>query len=345
MAHQIVRKNTVREFEFFPPLAWPYWLERTYEESGRRGLPLIVALHGGGQDPAGFAENWPFPELFSGPDEDNWEDRCIVLRPFGFAYFPLLGRPLRGWNPGFGGGFLRAQNDVAFVESMIAEAERMLNREMRQLGIPGPAIDPNRRFLFGYSAGGMMAYRLVNKMPDNWAALWVQSSAHGGRSYDGLTARVTNRPRGRHGVSLFAHHGELDTVVPPGPQGDPVGLAVSEVSADLNEIAGLTTAEARQYATSYRHLAAAVRDYRTHNNCDPEPFEYLSPPTTGTVGIAGPDMASRATWRQDGDTPNPEVVVHRDPDMDHTNFHDDDNAYFTAEDVWTFFKDHPRVRL
>ncbi|MDH4277794.1 MAG: hypothetical protein OEW83_06895, partial [Acidimicrobiia bacterium] len=200
MAHQIVRKNTVREFEFFPPLAWPYWLERTYEESGRRGLPLIVALHGGGQDPAGFAENWPFPELFSGPDEDNWEDRCIVLRPFGFAYFPLLGRPLRGWNPGFGGGFLRAQNDVAFVESMIAEAERMLNREMRQLGIPGPAIDPNRRFLFGYSAGGMMAYRLVNKMPDNWAALWVQSSAHGGRSYDGLTARVTNRPRGRHGV-------------------------------------------------------------------------------------------------------------------------------------------------
>lgn len=344
MGHQIVHKGTVREYEFYPPWAWPYWHQRTYDESRRRGLPLIVALHGGGQDPAGFGLNWPFPALFSGGDDANWEDRCIVLYPLGFAYLTGPdGKPLRIWNPGFGGGVLRAQNDVGFIKAMIAEVERMLTRELRELGIPGPAIDPDRRFLFGYSAGGMMAYRLVNKMPDYWAALWVQSSAYGGRSYDGLTERVTNLPRGRSGVSLFAHHGELDTVVPPGPQGDPVGLTLSEIGTALNEAAGLTAAEAQQYTTSYRHLAAAVRAFRLHNNCSPQPFEYLSPPTTGAVGVAGPETASRATWRQDGDPPNPEVIVHRDPDMDHTNFQDD--AYFTTADVWEFFKAHPRVGL
>lgn len=347
MGHQIVHKGTVREYELFPPWAWPYWHQRTYDESGRRGLPLIVALHGGGQDPTRFGLNWPFPVLFSGGDSANWEDRAIVVYPLGFAYQPWLdGEPLRIWNPGFGGGVLRGQNDVGFITAMIAAIERMMTRELRELGIPGPAIDPNRRFLFGYSAGGMMSYRVVSRMPDYWAALWVQSSAYGGRSYHGLTKRVTNLPRGRHGVSLFAHHGEDDTVVPPGPITSTTGLAVSDFAAGLNAIAGLPAAEARQYTTSYRHLAAAVQDYRVHNNCEPEAFEYLHPDPNGVggvTGLGGAETASRATWRQAGDPPNPEVIAYVDPDMDHSNFQD--NPYFTADHVWDFFKSHPRVAL
>ena len=341
MTYQLEHKGLVREFDFYPPIGWPYWRQRVEEETGRQGLPLIVALHGGGQNPLDFTANWPFANLFSGPDNANWEDRCLVLYPWGFApaSLALTREPVRGWNMGFASGFPVETGDVGFIKKMIDTVEELLQRELRTLGIEGPAIDPDRRFLFGYSAGGMMAYRLANRMPNHWAALWVQSAAYGGRAADGITARVTNQPTGRHAVSLFAHHGEADVVVPPGPFNDPVGLVPSEFATDVYEAVGLTTPEAEEYTTSYRHLAAAVKAYRLHNNCKEDPFESL----TTEPDVGGGSASRKATWRQAGDPPNPEVVAYRDPDMDHTNFVP--NRYFDIDDVWDFFKTHPRVRL
>ena len=52
MTFQLVHDDQLREFEFFAPKGWPYWVEQAHEQDGRRGLPLVIALHGGAQDPA-----------------------------------------------------------------------------------------------------------------------------------------------------------------------------------------------------------------------------------------------------------------------------------------------------
>lgn len=339
MPYQLVHDGVVREFEFYPPIGWPAWVERVYAEDGRRGLPLIVALHGGGQEPGTLAANWPFPLLFLNPDDMNWEDRFFVLYPYGFSYIPdLTGEPVRGWNTGFSGEYLTTQDDVGFVQAMIDAVEEMLQAKLDELGISGPAIDVDRRFLFGYSMGGMMSYRLVNEMPNHWAALWVMSGAYGGRSHDGRTPTVTWPPSGSAGVSLFAHHGEDDPVVPPGPLDDPSGHEVSQPSETLYLATGLV-AEAPVFAGSVRNFAAAVLAYRTHNDCASTPFSH----STVESDVGGGTTSQKAVWRQDGNLANPEVVAYFDPDMEHTNVVP--NRYFTWGDVWEFFKAHPRIDI
>ncbi|MBL8701602.1 MAG: hypothetical protein JNK67_24695 [Alphaproteobacteria bacterium] len=340
MPYQIVHDGVVREFEFYAPYGWPYWVERAFGEDGRDGLPLIVALHGGGQLPANFATDWPFPLLFNGPDNAAWEDRAFVLYPYGFSYVPdPAGEPLRGWNSGFSGSYLASQDDVGFIRAMLDAVQAMLARELRALGSERRAIDADRRFLFGYSMGGMLGYRLASEMPDTWGALWAMSAAFGGRSHDGLTPTVTHPPRGRTGISLFAHHGDLDTVVPPGPNNDPSGLAPSALSRDAYVATGVASPDAEAYATSLRHLAATALTYRTYNNCRSSAYDVQ----TGLADVSGGTGSTQYTYRQDGSPANPEVIVYRDPAMEHANFVA--NRYFTASDVWAFFKAHPRIDL
>lgn len=340
MPYQLVHEGVVREFEFYPPSGWAYWHQRARTEDGRQGLPLVIALHGGGQNVANFAADWPFPLLFNTSDNANWQDRCFVLYPYGFSYVPALdGSPMRGWSTGFSGAYLPVHDDVGFIQAMIAAVEQLLRRELDALGLAGPPIDRDRRYLFGYSMGGMLAYRLASAVPDTWAALWVMAAAYGGRSSDGLSQTVTHPPRGRSAVSLFAHHGDLDTLVPPGPDNDPSGLALSTDIHDLLVATGLTTAEADLHATSVRHLAAAALTYRTHNNCRSTAYQVL----TGQDDVAGTASSTKYVFRQDGNPPNPEVVVYRDPTMAHGNFVA--SRYFRAADVWQFFKDHPRIGL
>jgi len=51
MPYQLVQDGLVREFRLFAPIGWPYWVERAFTEDGRNGLPLVIAMHGGAQDP------------------------------------------------------------------------------------------------------------------------------------------------------------------------------------------------------------------------------------------------------------------------------------------------------
>ena len=333
MPYQIVHDGVVREFEFFAPYGWPYWAERAFTEDGRDGLPLVVAMHGGAQNPASFAADWPFANLINVPDNANWEDRFCVLYPYGFSYYPGLdGLPSRGWNTGFAGSYMAGQDDVGFIRAAIDAVEKMMRAERR-------AIDPDRRFLFGYSMGGMLGYRLASEMPNHWAALWAMSATFGGRSHDGLTPTVTHAPRGESSVSLFAHHGDADAMVPPGPNNDPSGLALSATTNLFYLASGLDQASADLYTTSVRHLAAAGLTYRTYNNCRSTAHQVL----TGQASVNGANDATMYVHRQDGSPANPEVVVYRDPTMQHTGFIA--NRYFEEGDVWDFFKAHPRIGL
>lgn len=120
MAYHIVHKGVVREFDFYAPFAWTYWHERAFAEDGRMGLPLVVAMHGEGQD----------QETIS--DETNWQDRFFVLYPYGFD---------------------SSQNDVSFIRAAISAVENMLTIKLAQIGVTRPPIDHDRRFIFGYYSG------------------------------------------------------------------------------------------------------------------------------------------------------------------------------------------------
>jgi len=162
-------------------------------------------------------------------------------------------QPLRGWNIGFNGDVVPSQDDSSFIISAVDAVEFMLQTELDRLGVALPAVDQHRRYAFGYSMGGMMAYRIAHDVPDYLAALWVMAGAHGGRAHHGLTTTVANPPRGTMRVSLFAPH-------------DHAELVVSDASLRRYEAAGLPTADAEAYAGSVLPLEATVQVFAEHND-------------------------------------------------------------------------------
>jgi poly(3-hydroxybutyrate) depolymerase len=345
MPYQLVQDGLVREFRLFVPIGWPYWVERAFTEDGRNGLPLVIAMHGGGQDPDTLSDDWPFHTLINPTDNANWEDRFFVLYPHGFAATTWVDLPrghgyvpLRGWNTGFAGENLPEQNDVSFIRNAIAAVEELLQAELARVGIGHAPIDTDRRFLFGYSQGGMMTYKLAHGMPDYFAALWVMSAAYGGRAHEGLTHTITNDPQGSSSLSLFAHHGEDDVVVPPGPRDDPAGRALSTSSRALYVATGLAAVDADAYAGSFRHLDAAVAEFKLYNDCEPTAYS-----STTEADLGGTNTSEKDVFRRTGNPANPEVIVYRDPTMGHTGFIGNMHQYFDHGDVWEFFKSHPRV--
>jgi poly(3-hydroxybutyrate) depolymerase len=342
MPYQLVHDGVVREFELFTPIGWQYWVERAFAEDGRNGLPLLIALHGGGQLPPTFAQQWPFPLLNYDSNNANWEDRFFVLYPYGFSSTPRLdGEPARGWNTGFNGLYFDGKDDVGFLRAAVGAVEGMLRAALVRAGIRRAPIDADRRFLFGYSVGGMFAYRLAHNVPDTFAALWAMSATVGGRAHEGLSATVTNEPQGSSSVSLFALHGDQDVIVPPGAVGDPTGRTQSLVGVLLHTATGLPAADAVAHADSVRHLEAAVAAYVAHNDCEPTP----SSTSTTEPDIAGGTSSVRLAYRPASGAANPEVVVYRDPTLGHDGFTSSGNRYFGPAEVWDFFKAHPRVGL
>lgn len=350
MTFQIVHDGLVREFELFAPEGWQYWLEQVHAIDGRRGLPLVIAMHGGGQDPTVFGLQWPFFTLLD-PTCPNYlpaaDDKFFVLYPFGSSSSPKgtcaepgNGSPLRGWNIGFNGDVVPSQDDSSFIISAVDAVQFMLQTELDRLGVALPAVDQHRRYAFGYSMGAMMAHRIAHDVPDYLAALWVMAGAHGGRAHHGLTTTVANTPRGTMSVSLFAHHGDADDVVPPGSLDDHAELVLSDASLRRYEAAGLPTADAEAYAGSVLPLEATVQEFVEHNDLAPTPAEVAIKlpsldPTDGSV---------RRTYRGDDqrEPANPEVIVYRDPAMGHEGFSIDPDRYVFPATVWDFFKHHPR---
>jgi len=340
MAFQLIQDDVVREFRLYAPIGWPYWVAKAAAEGGRNGLPLVVALHGGGQDPEQFSDDWPFHTLINPTSSTNWEDRFFVLYPHGFATTMLADQPLRGWNTGFAGESIPVPNDVAFISKAVRTVENLLQRELQEIGLNKAPIDVDRRFLFGYSMGGMMAYKLAHELPDQFAALWVMSSAIGGRAHDGRTPTVTNDAQGTHKLSLFAHHGDQDVVVPPGPGLDPTGTQINSIAHALYQAAGMPTTNADDYVGSVRNLNAAIEIYKLHNDCEPTAFSS----STTEADIGGGTGSQQYVFRQAGGAPNPEVIVYRDPVLEHTGLTATGAPrYFDQADVWEFFKSHPRV--
>lgn len=301
MPYTLVHDGISREFDFYAPTAWPYWVAQAWVQQGRVGLPLVIALHGAGQNPLSLQSEWFFPYVWTldadgqptvglpgqGTYIRTLENQFFVLYPYGMgwasktlqstAYDPLatallnLGlqpqasdeRTVRGWNSGVDGVTTGPGiDDVGFIQAMIRAIDEKLRQEilsaaelidrltdstfpwqfiggpfLQERSAPETLFDRDRRFLFGYSNGGMLAHRLVRAMPDHWAAVWGMSTAVGGKPHKGVgdpEDAVVNLPEeGEHSVSFFAHHGLLDEIAPPGVEGDVLGTADFELQSPI----------------------------------------------------------------------------------------------------------------
>ena len=53
MPYTLVHQGVIRDFDFYAPPGWQHWVGKAWER-GRIGLPLVVVVHAGAQDPLGF---------------------------------------------------------------------------------------------------------------------------------------------------------------------------------------------------------------------------------------------------------------------------------------------------
>lgn len=120
-------------------------------------IPLLINFHGFGGCAVDFVE-----QVGSGPrglNEVANNNNFIVAYPQGVSR--VKGSP--EWDPGDNGFQSILDNDVFFVEQLIADISNQFN------------IDPLRIYAAGYSNGGMMAYGLACTKSNLFAAIGVMS--------------------------------------------------------------------------------------------------------------------------------------------------------------------------
>jgi polyhydroxybutyrate depolymerase len=114
-----------------------------------KGAPLVIVLHGSFMDGEMMRE-------WTGYEFDQWADRkgFVVVYPDGYKH---------NWNDCHKDATFPAKleniDDMGFIHGLIA---RMAQEH---------GIDTERVFVFGYSNGGQMAFRLVIETPDEVAAV------------------------------------------------------------------------------------------------------------------------------------------------------------------------------
>jgi polyhydroxybutyrate depolymerase len=140
-------------------------LERSYivhvprAYDGRRLLPLVIVLHGGG----GNAEN---AMRMTGMSDKADKEGFLVVYPNGSGR--LKGRLLT-WNAGYCCGYSLDHkiDDVGFIRALIEDLEKNAN------------IDATRIYATGESNGAMMTYRLGCELSDKIASIAPVAGALG----------------------------------------------------------------------------------------------------------------------------------------------------------------------
>lgn len=167
-------------------------------DAGGRLLPLIVMLHGCTQDPDDFAAGTAMNE-------------AAFARGF-FVLYPAQSmqiNPQRCWNWFKHNHQRRGHGEPALIAGMTQE---MMSRH---------AIDGERIYVAGLSAGGAMAAILGDTYPDVFAAVGVHSGLPAGAATDLQSAlsamqsgAATVRPVA-NGMPTIVFHGDADTRVHP----------------------------------------------------------------------------------------------------------------------------------
>jgi len=181
-------------------------------------LPLVVMLHGCTQDPDDFAAGTRMNE-------------AAQARGF-YVLYPAQSthaNPQRCWN------WFKHSNQQR------GRGEPALLAGMTQAVIEQYAIDPERVFVAGLSAGGAMAAIMGETYPDIYAAVGVHSGLAAGAGTDltsALAAMKAGAPAPRaepSGVPTIVFHGDADATVHPGNGGHVVVAAAGAGAAQSNE--------------------------------------------------------------------------------------------------------------
>lgn len=179
--------------------------------NGKTPMPMVMLLHGHGQDGKIIAEHTKFNQMADRegfiavyPDARSWAGR----------------EEWRAWDTDNGlvppGSHA---DDVGFLRKMIDQAESTYK------------IDPKRIYLAGLSNGGMMSFRAAGELSDKIAAIAVVSGAMSGKE-----------PPLKSPISLLNIHGTEDGIVPyDGLKNVPDSLAAI----------GLPRFKSMDYATKY----------------------------------------------------------------------------------------------
>ncbi|HWQ61426.1 MAG TPA: PHB depolymerase family esterase, partial [Negativicutes bacterium] len=147
-AHTLTVDGLTRTYTVYAPAGY----------DGHRPLPVVVMLHGAGATGAGViaetawgekADREGFLAVF--PDAMRAEQAA----PPAFLTNPQL------WNDGSGRGqgFLRAVDDVRFLDLMLTDLAKRY------------AVDNKAIFLTGFSSGASLAFRAAALLPDRFAAI------------------------------------------------------------------------------------------------------------------------------------------------------------------------------
>lgn len=177
---------------------------KLFVPSGHGGgpLPLVVMLHGGGQDADDFA-------LGTGMNDLAQETGCLVAYP----EQPADANWSRCWNWFDHGHHQRGRGEPALIAGVVRKV------------MGEHAVDRTRVYVAGLSAGGAMAVILGRTYPDLFAAVGCHSGLAYGSATDHYGAMLAMRdgaaapapPRGNapSGVPTIVFHGDQDSTVHP----------------------------------------------------------------------------------------------------------------------------------
>jgi polyhydroxybutyrate depolymerase len=197
---------------------------------------LIVGIHGLGDDMTNFSNSFTY--LAKVADTAN----IILAYPQGLEN-PILGR---GWNAGAGmlGIYPSADvNDVAFINAVT---------DSMQFNFP---VDKKRTYLFGFSNGGYMVYRMACQANEKFAAMASIAGTLGNQ--------ITNCNPGRP-IPILHLHGTADLNV--GYYINLFGINVDDLMKKWRNINGCAPTPVREDVPNTKQDGYTVEHY-IYQNC------------------------------------------------------------------------------